>query len=327
MARVYNEFAPAADVAMANSEAVERRIAETAEPAVPARPKTELEKSQEVYRIQIAEVRCGEESRCLAAYERLSALSRDLMLAEAEEAVKVAEQIGGQPEKIPLLPEFVAECAYLDVAEIRKSDVRKAAAALERVLAVEARLSALMEALHKRRAEAEAQTVENTGIKEQIAELERRRLDAALHGLEHVELDAQILALYQQEDGNKRLGRFAAGELAAIEEKTQTINSALEAVTGLKTKVRQVKIAFDACVAAVSFNAAAEALAHAARDFEAVKAEAEKLRGSSVRLPETTLKKYKLMIPVLRYRWSVSDGNGGLQRVSARDGLLFCDWV
>ena len=97
-------------------------------------------------------------------------------------------------------------------------------------------------------------------------------------------------------------------------------------MTSLKTKVRQVKIVFDACVSAVSFNTAAEALAHAAREFEAVKAEAEKLRGV-VRLPETTLKKYKLMIPVLRYRWSVSDGNGGLQRVSARDGLLFCDWV
>lgn len=327
MARVYNEFAPAEKLKKANGEIVEERVEETVEPSVPARPKTELEKSQDAYRIQMAEVHCGEESRCLAAYERLSVLSRDLMLAEAEEAVKVAEQIGGQPEKIPHLPEFVAECRYLDIAEIRKSDVRKASAALERVLAVEAILSALMEALHKRRAEAEAQTVENTGIKEQIAELERRRLDAALHGLGHAELDAQILALYQQEDGSKRLGRFAAGELAAIEEKTQTINSALEAVTGLKTKVRQVKIAFDACVAAVSFNAAAEALAHAARDFEAVKAEAEKLRGSSVRLPETTLKKYKLMIPVLRYRWSVSDGNGGLQRVSARDGLLFCDWV
>ena len=324
--KVYNEFAPAADVAMANSEGVERRIAETAEPAVPARPKTELEKSQESYRVQMAEVRCGEESRCLAAHERLSALSRDLMLAEAEEAVKVAEQIGEQPETIPHLPEFVAECGYLDIAEIRKSDVRNASAALDRVLAVETRLSELMEALRKRRAEAEAQTVEDAGIKEQIAELERHRLDAALHGLEHAELDAQILALYQQEDGHKRLGRFAAGELAAIEEKTQTISSALEAVTSLKTKVRQVKIVFDACVSAVSFNTAAEALAHAAREFEAVKAEAEKLRGV-VRLPETTLKKYKLMIPVLRYRWSVSDGNGGLQRVSARDGLLFCDWV
>lgn len=326
MARVYNEFAPAADVAMANSEAVERRIAETAEPAAPVRPKTELEKIQEAYRIQIAEVRCGEESRCLAAYERLSVLSRDLMLAEAEDAAKVAEQIGEQPETIPHLPEFVAACGYLDIAEIRKVDVRKASAALDRVLAVETRLSELMEALRKRRAEAEEQTVEDAGIKEQIAELERRRLDAALHGLEHAELDAQILALYQQEDGKKRLGRFAAGELAAIEEKTQTISSALEAVTSLKTKVRQVKIVFDACVSAVSFNTAAEALAHAAREFEAVKAEAEKLRGV-VRLPETTLKKYKLMIPVLRYRWSVSDGNGGLQRVSARDGLLFCDWM
>lgn len=327
MARVYNEFAPAADVAMANSEAVERRIAETAEPAVPARPKTELEKSQDAYRIQIAEVRCGEKSRCLAAYERLSALSRDLMLAEVEEAVKVVEQIGEHPETIPLLPEFVAECGYLDIAEIRKTDVRKVSAALDRVLAMETRLSELMEALRKRRAEAEAQTVEDAGIKDQIVELERRRLDAALHGLEHAELDAQILALYQQEDGKKRLGRFAAGELTAIDEKVQTLNSALEAVTGLKTKVMRVKIVFDACVAAVSFNAAAEALAHAAREFEAVKAEAEKLRGSSVRLPATTLKNHRLMIPVLRYRWSVSDGNGGLQRVTVRDGLLFCDWL
>ena len=327
MARVYNEFAPAEELKKANGELVEERVEETVEPSVPARPKTELEKSQDAYRIQMAEVHCGEESRCLAAYERLSVLSRDLMLAEAEEGAKVAEQIGEQPETIPHLPEFVAECRYLDIAEIRKSDVRKASAALERVRAVETRLSELMEALRKRRAEAEAQTVEDAGIKEQIAELERSRLDAALHGLEHAELDAQILALYQQEDGKKRLGRFAAGELTAIDEKAQTINSALEAVTSLKTKVRQVKIVFDACVSAVSFNAAAEAMAHAARDFEAVKAEAEKLRGSSVRLPETTLKKYKLMIPVLRYRWSVSDGNGGLQRVSARDGLLFCDWM
>ena len=325
MARVYNEFAPAADVAMANSEAVERRIAETAKPAVPARPKTELEKSQDAYRIQIAEVRCGEESRCLAAYERLSALSRDLMLAEAEEAVKVAEQIGGQPETIPHLPEFVAECGYLDVAEIRKVDVRKAAAALERVLAVETRLSELMEALHKRRAEAEAQTVENTGIKEQIAELERRRLDAALHGLEHAELDAQILDLYQQEDGKKRISRFAAGELAAIEEKTQTIGFALEAVTVLKDKVMRIKIVFDACTAAVSFNTAAEALAHAARDFEAVKAEAEKLRGVSVRLPRTTIADYKLMLPILRYRWGIPDGKGGLQPSERCSGFIFAD--
>lgn len=325
--KVYNEFAPADDVRTANIETVKKSIAETAEPAVPARPKTELEKIQEAYRVQLAEVRCGEESRCLSAYERLSVLSRDLMLAEAEEGAKGAEQIGEQPETIPHLPVFVAECGYLDVAAIRKADVRKASAALERVRAVETRLSELMEALRKRRAEAEEQTVEDAGIKEQIAELERRRLDAALHGIEHAELDAQILALYQQEDGKKRMGRFAAGELAAIEEKAQTINSALEAVTSLKNKVMRVKIVFDACVSAVSFNAAAEALAHAARDFEAVKAEAETLRGISVRLPETTLRSYKLMIPVLRYRWSVSDGNGGFQRVSAREGLLFCDWM
>ena len=325
--KVYNEFAPVDDVRTANGEAVERRIAETAEPAAPVRPKTELEKIQEAYRVQLAEVHCGEESRCVSAYERLSVLSRDLMLAEAEEGAKGAEQIGEHPETIPHLPEFVAECGYLDVAAIRKAEGRKAYAALERVLAVETRLSELMEALRKRRAEAEAQTVEDAGIKGQIVELERRRLDAALHGLEHAELDAQILALYQQEDGKKRLGRFAAGELTAIDEKVQTLNSALEAVTGLKTKVMRVKIVFDACVAAVSFNAAAEALAHAAREFEAVKAEAEKLRGSSVRLPATTLKNHRLMIPVLRYRWSVSDGNGGLQRVTVRDGLLFCDWL
>lgn len=327
MARVYNEFAPATAVALANGEAVEERVAGTAEPAVPARPKTELEKSQDAYRIQMAEVHCGEESRCLAAYERLSVLSRDLMLAEAEEGAKVAEQIGEQPETIPHLPEFVAECRYLDIAEIRKSDVRKASAALERVLAVEAILSALMEALHKRRAEAEAQTVEDTGIKEQIAELERRRLDAALHGLEHAELDAQILALYQQEDGNKRMGRFAAGELVAIDEKARTISSALELVTVLKNKIMRVKIVFDACVAAVSFNTAAEALAHAARNFEAVKAEAEKLRGVSVRLPRTTIADYKLMLPILRYRWGIPDGKGGLQPSERCSGFIFADKI
>lgn len=327
MARVYNEFAPAEELKKANGELVEERVEETVEPSVPARPKTELEKSQDAYRIQMAEVHCGEESRCLAAYERLSVLSRDLMLAEAEEGAKVAEQIGEHPETIPHLPEFVAECRYLDIAEIRKSDVRKASAALERVLAVEAILSALMEALHKRRAEAEAQTVEDTGIKEQIAELERRRLDAALHGLEHAELDAQILALYQQEDGNKRMGRFAAGELVAIDEKARTISSALELVTVLKNKIMRVKIVFDACVAAVSFNAAAEALAQAAREFRAVKAEARKLQGVRVHVPTTTIIDYKMMIPVLRYRWFISDGNGELQPASKRSGFIFFDEI
>ena len=319
---VYNEFASKADIARANGEAVEV-VHEVQASPLPARQRAELEKQQDAYQIQQAELHCGEESRCLAAYERLSDMTRDLMLAEVEEAAKAAESMGDQPETVPHLPEFVAECGYLDVAAIRKADIRRATTAMERVLAVETSLSALLDVLRTRRKTAEAVTGEDSSIRAKIAELERRRLDAALKGEEHAELDAQILDLYQTMEGRKKQGLFASGELAAIDAKEKVLLSALEVVSGLKNETMRVKIVLDACVAATAFNAAAQALADAAKAFDAVKAKAVALKGISVRFPATTVNGYRLMVPELRYRWSVSDGNGGLQRLARNEGFLF----